>query len=67
LDANLKKGDLTALFTLKGEVVALAKAEISTEELLRASTGIAATSLRVMMEAGTYPKEWTKKENNIKL
>jgi H/ACA ribonucleoprotein complex subunit 4 len=67
LDANLKKGDLTALFTLKGELIALAKAEMGTEELLKASTGLAATSIRVMMEAGTYPKGWAKKEDNVKL
>lgn len=67
LDANLKKGDLAALFTLKGELIALAKAEMNTEELLKASTGLAATSIRVMMEAGTYPKGWAKKEDNVKL
>ncbi|MDD3318278.1 MAG: RNA-guided pseudouridylation complex pseudouridine synthase subunit Cbf5, partial [Methanosarcina sp.] len=67
LDANLQKGDLTALFTLKGELVALAKAEMNTEEILEASTGLAATLVRVMMEAGAYPRGWTKKEGNVKL
>jgi H/ACA ribonucleoprotein complex subunit 4 len=67
LDSNLTKGDLIALFTLKGELVALAKAEISTEEILKASVGLAATPIRVMMEVGTYPKGWAKKEDNVKL
>ena len=67
LDSNLAKGDLTALFTLKGELVALAKAEMSTEEILKASTGLAATPIRVMMEAGTYPKGWAKKEEKVQL
>jgi len=67
LDSNLVKGDLIALFTLKGELVALAKAEMSTEEILKASTGLAATPVRVMMEIGTYPKGWTKKEDNVQL
>lgn len=40
---------------------------MSTEEILKASTGIAATLIRVMMEAGTYQKGWTKKEDNVKL
>lgn len=65
VDSNLMKGDLTALFTLKGELVALAKAEMSTEEILKASSGLAASPVRVMMEVGTYPKGWTKKEVNI--
>lgn len=67
LDSNIIKGDLIALFTLKGELVALAKAEMSTEEILKASTGLAATPVRVMMEIGTYPKGWTKKEDNVQL
>lgn len=67
LDSGLTKGDLAALFTLKGELIALAKAKMSTEEILKASTGIAATSTRVMMEAGTYPKGWAKKEDDVQL
>jgi H/ACA ribonucleoprotein complex subunit 4 len=65
IDSNLIKGDLTALFTLKNEMIALAKAEMSTEEILKASSGIAASPIRVMMEAGTYPKGWTKKEISV--
>ena len=67
LDSNLMKGDLIALFTLKGELIALAKAKMNTEGILKASTGIAATPARVMMEAGTYPKGWNKKEDNVQL
>jgi H/ACA ribonucleoprotein complex subunit 4 len=40
---------------------------MNTEEILEASTGLAATLVRVMMEAGTYPRGWTKKEGNVKL
>ncbi len=67
LDSNLTKGDIITLFTLKGELVALAKAEMSTEEILKASMGLAATPVRVMMEIGTYPKGWNKKEDKVKL
>ena len=62
LDSDLKKGELTGLFTLKGEIVALAKAKMSTEEVMGASTGIAATPIRVMLDVGTYPKGWVSKE-----
>lgn len=67
VDSNLTKGDIVALFTLKGELVALAKAEMSTEEILKASTGLAATPVRIMIKIGTYPKGWTKKEDEVKL
>ena len=61
------RGDPAALFTLKGELVALAKAEMSTEEILKTSSGLAATPVRVMMEVGTYPRGWTKKESSVML
>lgn len=67
LDSNLKKGELTGLFTLKGEFVALAKADMITEEILKASAGIAASPIRILLEAGTYPKGWTKKEERVQL
>jgi len=67
VDSNLKKGDIIALFSLKGEFVALAKAEMSTEEILKTSSGLAVTPVRVMMEAGTYPRGWTKKESSVML
>lgn len=62
LDAALKKGVLAGIFSMKGEAVALAKAEMSTEMILGASSGIAATPIRIFMETGVYPKGWTKSE-----
>ncbi|KKG10018.1 RNA-guided pseudouridylation complex pseudouridine synthase subunit Cbf5 [Methanosarcina sp. 2.H.A.1B.4] len=67
LDSNLTKGELAGLFTLKGEFVALAKAEMNTEEILKASAGIAASPIRILMNAGTYPKGWAKKEERVQL
>ena len=67
LDSGLDKGELAALFTLKGELVALAKAKMTTEEILKASSGLAASPVRVLMEAGTYPRGWTKKEESVRL
>ncbi|MCQ1535539.1 RNA-guided pseudouridylation complex pseudouridine synthase subunit Cbf5 [Methanosarcina sp. KYL-1] len=65
LDSNIRKGDLVGVFTLKGEIVALAKAEMNTEMIMGASAGIAAVPIRVMMEAGTYPRGWAKKDDNV--
>ena len=47
-----------AVFTLKGEAVALAKALVSTEEMLNLKHGAVAGLERVLMERGTYPKVW---------
>ncbi|MDD3041692.1 MAG: RNA-guided pseudouridylation complex pseudouridine synthase subunit Cbf5 [Methanosarcinaceae archaeon] len=60
LDSALKKGELVGVFTMKGEAVALAKAKMDTEEILGASSGIAAIPIRVFMETGVYPRGWTK-------
>ena len=56
-----------AIRSYYGELVALAKAEMNTEEILKASAGIAASPIRVLMEAGTYPRGWTKKEESVQL
>ncbi|MHA1594665.1 MAG: RNA-guided pseudouridylation complex pseudouridine synthase subunit Cbf5 [Candidatus Baldrarchaeia archaeon] len=62
LHEGIKPGDLVAIFTLKDEVIALGRAVMSTEEILKKSKGIAATIDRVIMKRGTYPswKEFKK-------
>ncbi len=52
IDRKLKKGDVCAIMTLKGEAVGLAEA------LMDASEGIAVRTTRVLMENGTYPRSW---------
>jgi H/ACA ribonucleoprotein complex subunit 4 len=49
---------MVAVFTQRGEVVALMEAEVSTEEIVGAEKGIAAKPLRVVMRRGTYPRMW---------
>ncbi len=56
--AGIKKGDLACIFTQKGEAVALCKAAMDIDETLDVSTGIAAVTERVIMDAGTYPRGW---------
>lgn len=58
LETGISRGDDVALFTLKGEAVAIARAELSSEEMLASSSGIVAATERVIMEPGTYPKAW---------
>ena len=56
--SGIQKGSILAIFTLKGEAVALAKALVSTEEMLDLKHGAVASLERVLMLRGTYPKVW---------
>lgn len=47
-----------ALFTLKDELVALSKALMSTEQIMKEERGLAAKTVRVIMPADTYPRLW---------
>jgi H/ACA ribonucleoprotein complex subunit 4 len=58
LDADIKRDDVVAVFTQKGEAVTYAKALASTDEILAMEHGLVAQTMRVMMERGTYPKMW---------
>jgi len=58
LESGISKGSLVAVLTLKGEAVALAKAAVSTDDLLKMEHGIVAETERVLMPRGTYPKCW---------
>jgi len=50
--------DLVAVLTQKDEAVALMKAEMSSGKIQAESHGIAASSVRVIMPRGIYPKSW---------
>jgi len=60
LTSDIKKGSEVALMTQKGELVALASALMSAEEILEAEHGLVARTTRVIMEPGTYPPLWRK-------
>ena len=50
-----------ALFTLKDELVALSKALMSSEQMMKEEHGLAAKTVRVIMPAETYPRLWKSK------
>ena len=50
-----------ALFTLKHELVALSKALMSSEQMIKEEHGLAARTVRVIMPAETYPRMWKAK------
>lgn len=62
LHEGIKKGDRVALLTLKGELIGLARAEMSSDEIMSAERGIAFKPTRVIMEPGFYPRMWKSKE-----
>jgi H/ACA ribonucleoprotein complex subunit 4 len=58
LDSMIEKNKPLALFTLKGEAVALGRAIMTSREILDQERGVAAKTERVLMERGTYPAMW---------
>jgi H/ACA ribonucleoprotein complex subunit 4 len=58
VESGVAKGSLVAVLSLKGEAIAIGKAELGTSEILNANHGTVATLERVLMERGTYPKTW---------
>lgn len=58
LTDDITKGRRMAIMTLKGELVAIAKALMSSHEILEADKGIVAKPIRVIMRPGTYPMQW---------
>lgn len=64
LDEKIKEGDLVAVMSLKGELISLGTALMNGELIVEAWEGDAATTNRVIMEKGTYPKIWGRKNAN---
>ncbi len=61
VESGIERGDPVAIFTLKGEAVAFGRSKMKSLEIFKAATGIVATTDRVLMEPGTYPKGWKAK------
>jgi H/ACA ribonucleoprotein complex subunit 4 len=57
-ETGIEPGDLVAAMTQKGEAVALMKAEMSSGRIQAEAHGIVASSVRVIMPMGVYPKAW---------
>jgi H/ACA ribonucleoprotein complex subunit 4 len=58
LPKDLKKNELVGIYTLKGEVVGLAEALMTKEEIEDNIKGVAFSMKRIIMKPGTYPKAW---------
>ncbi|MCW4038402.1 MAG: RNA-guided pseudouridylation complex pseudouridine synthase subunit Cbf5 [Candidatus Bathyarchaeota archaeon] len=60
-ETGIRKKGVVGLFTLKGELVALARALMTTEEIEDKERGITTDTLRGIMAPGTYPRLWRKR------
>ena len=56
LDSDIDVNDTLALFTLKNELVAVGKAKMNSQNILKQEKGIVVTDNKVFMEPNTYPK-----------
>jgi H/ACA ribonucleoprotein complex subunit 4 len=61
IDAAIEPEQLVRLLSLKGELVGLGRAQMTTEAVLGVPKGIAATAERIIMRTGTYPRTWKKR------
>jgi H/ACA ribonucleoprotein complex subunit 4 len=53
---GIKQNALIGIFTLKGEIVALGRAQLDTKGIVEAERGIVASVERVVMDPGVYPR-----------
>ena len=58
MDEKIKKDDVVAIMTLKGEAVAIGKAQMGSKDMGSLRKGTAVQTDRVIMDPGTYPKAW---------
>ena len=58
LESDIKPNDTVALLSLKGELIAVAKAMLDSRSIMEMDKGTAAILKRVIMSEGIYPKGW---------
>lgn len=64
IESSLVKGSMVAIMTLKGEAVALSRAVVDAEEIMRLEHGVVANTERVLMPRGTYLRCWKSGEKS---
>ncbi|RLG61076.1 RNA-guided pseudouridylation complex pseudouridine synthase subunit Cbf5 [Candidatus Geothermarchaeota archaeon] len=61
LTKNVKKGEIVAIFTQKGEIIAVGRAQMDYKDILELEKGIAAILERVFIPRDLYPKMWRRR------
>ncbi len=64
ISPGLKQGDLAAVYTQKGEAVALAECIMPEAEIRDAVRGYAFQTKRIIMAPNTYPKSWRRRSGH---
>jgi H/ACA ribonucleoprotein complex subunit 4 len=62
IEKSVRKDQTVAIFTLKNELVALGKALVDAEDMLKVRSGVVVDTVRVTMERGIYPPLWKKEQ-----
>lgn len=62
---GISKDETVVIMSAKGELVAIGKALISSDEIERVRRGLASTVERVVMKQGTYPTMWKHKKDAV--
>jgi H/ACA ribonucleoprotein complex subunit 4 len=57
IEDNIREGSWVAIFSLKGELVAIGKAAIDSKDIAKKKRGLVIKVDRVLMNKGKYPKE----------
>ncbi len=58
VEKNIEKGDKLTILSGKGELVAIGKTDMDSEDIYKREDGKAASLINVVMSRGTYPKGW---------
>lgn len=56
---GIEKNGTVAVYSLKGELIALGFSKMNSNEMFERSKGVAVRTDRVFIEKGTYPKSWS--------
>jgi tRNA pseudouridine55 synthase len=62
VSAGMSKGETVVIMSSKGELVAIGKALVASDEIEKVRKGLASTVERVVMKQGTYPMMWKHKK-----
>src|SRR6476620_2089720 len=62
---NLKKDDLVAIYTQKGEIVGLGTSLLAFDDFFKQKRGISFQIKRMVMKPNTYPKFWSSSDTVI--
>ncbi len=58
LSRGIRKGSIVAMMSLKGELIAIGRATMDFDEMLKAESGVASDVERVIMPRDLYPPMW---------